>query len=114
MQQLTPDQQRQVAAELRAERKIQAIKLYREFTDVGLKEAKDAVEAMEAAGLTSDLSPGTQAVFPSSPAAGGVDDATRRQIAGMVPLRAEDPGDQAMARKDGGRAGRGKGPRRTA
>lgn len=32
---------------LRAERKIQAIKLYREITGAGLKEAKDAVEAME-------------------------------------------------------------------
>jgi ribosomal protein L7/L12 len=33
---------------LQAGRKIEAIKVYREATGVGLKEAKDAVEAMEA------------------------------------------------------------------
>ena len=32
---------------LKAGRKIEAIKAYREATDVGLKEAKDAVEALE-------------------------------------------------------------------
>lgn len=32
---------------LRAGRKIEAIKRYREVTGVGLREAKDAVEAME-------------------------------------------------------------------
>ncbi|MEU1528238.1 ribosomal protein L7/L12 [Streptomyces fagopyri] len=37
----------QVAALARDGRKIQAIKAYREFTGVGLKEAKDAVERME-------------------------------------------------------------------
>ncbi|MFG2476684.1 ribosomal protein L7/L12 [Streptomyces fagopyri] len=37
----------QVAALVRDGRKIQAIKAYREFTGVGLKEAKDAVERME-------------------------------------------------------------------
>jgi hypothetical protein len=31
-----------------AQRKIEAIKLYREQTDLGLKEAKDAVEALAA------------------------------------------------------------------
>jgi ribosomal protein L7/L12 len=36
-----------VAELLREGRKIEAIKLYREQTGVGLKEAKDAVEAME-------------------------------------------------------------------
>ena len=39
---------------LRAGQKIEAIKLYREIFGVGLKEAKDAVEAMEA-GLGADL-----------------------------------------------------------
>ncbi|WP_442877600.1 ribosomal protein L7/L12 [Dactylosporangium sp. AC04546] len=34
--------------ELQAGRKIQAIKLYREATGAGLKEAKDAVEALAA------------------------------------------------------------------
>lgn len=36
-----------VRAELAAGRKIQAIKLYREEHGVGLKEAKDAVEALQ-------------------------------------------------------------------
>jgi ribosomal protein L7/L12 len=44
---LGADWQSQVEAELRAGRKINAIKLYREATNLGLKEAKDAVEAME-------------------------------------------------------------------
>lgn len=79
-----PEQQRQIAVEIRAERKIQAIKLYREFTHSGLKEAKDAVEAMEAGGLPSDLSPGTQGVFRTSDPSGGVDESTRRQLAAMV------------------------------
>lgn len=38
----------QVLAEVAAGKKIQAIKTYREATGVGLKEAKDAVEALEA------------------------------------------------------------------
>ncbi|MCP2327275.1 ribosomal protein L7/L12 [Hamadaea flava] len=38
----------EVAALLAEGKKIQAIKLYRELTGVGLKEAKDAVEAMAA------------------------------------------------------------------
>lgn len=37
-----------VRAALRDGNKIEAIKLYRELTGVGLKDAKDAVEAMEA------------------------------------------------------------------
>jgi ribosomal protein L7/L12 len=41
------DWRAQVEAEIRANRKINAIKLYRESTNVGLKEAKDAVEEME-------------------------------------------------------------------
>ncbi|MFD1273494.1 ribosomal protein L7/L12 [Streptomyces kaempferi] len=36
-----------MAALVRDGKKIQAIKEYREFTGVGLKEAKDAVERME-------------------------------------------------------------------
>lgn len=42
------DQFADVRAYLRAGKKIQAIKVYRELTGVGLKEAKDAVERMEA------------------------------------------------------------------
>ena len=38
----------QINAEIGAGRKINAIKLYREFTDVGLKEAKEAIEAIMA------------------------------------------------------------------
>lgn len=85
MHQLTPDQQRQVAAEIRAGRMIQAIKLYRECTGVGLKEAKDAVEAMDPDAPPADLTPGTQSVFPASTAGtAGVDATTRRQLAAMV------------------------------
>jgi hypothetical protein len=41
------DWKAQVEAEIRANRKINAIKLYREATSLGLKEAKDAVEEIE-------------------------------------------------------------------
>jgi ribosomal protein L7/L12 len=44
----TTEQQKQLDAMLFAGQKISAIKLYREWTNVGLKEAKDAVEAREA------------------------------------------------------------------
>lgn len=43
-----PDAFGEVRAHLRAGKKIQAIKIYRELTGTGLKEAKDAVERMEA------------------------------------------------------------------
>lgn len=39
----------EITAELRAGRKINAIKLYREATNLGLKEAKDAVDGIETA-----------------------------------------------------------------
>ncbi|MEU2429162.1 ribosomal protein L7/L12 [Streptomyces sp. NPDC007861] len=39
-----------VAALVREGRKIEAIKVYREITDAGLKEAKDAVDRIEAGG----------------------------------------------------------------
>jgi ribosomal protein L7/L12 len=42
---ITPE----IAAAIRAGRKIEAIKLYRQAHGVGLKEAKDAVDAYEAA-----------------------------------------------------------------
>ena len=44
---LSLDQVMQINAKIVAKRKIEAIKLYREFTGLGLKEAKDAVEAIE-------------------------------------------------------------------
>lgn len=44
-----PDSYAEVRASLANGRKIEAIKLYRELTGVGLKEAKEAVEAMMAA-----------------------------------------------------------------
>src|SRR5688500_20320732 len=43
---LSDSQLAEIQAEIFAGRKIQAIKLYREATNEGLKEAKDAVEAM--------------------------------------------------------------------
>ncbi len=50
-----PDEfEAQLLAELQAGRKIPAVKLYREKTRVGLKEAKDAVEQLAAKhGVTS-------------------------------------------------------------
>lgn len=47
MSQLTEQQKQAISAEIAGGRKIEAIKLYREATGVGLKEAKDAVEGME-------------------------------------------------------------------
>jgi ribosomal protein L7/L12 len=44
---LSQEQVAQINAEIAAKRKINAIKLYREFTGEGLKEAKEAVEAIE-------------------------------------------------------------------
>jgi hypothetical protein len=44
---LSDEQGQQVLNEITAGHKIQAIKLYRQFTNVGLKEAKDAVEEIE-------------------------------------------------------------------
>ena len=44
---LTELQTEEIATALAAGQKIQAIKLYREYTGTGLKEAKDFVEALE-------------------------------------------------------------------
>lgn len=44
---LPDDAVRQINTALFAGRKIEAIKLYREFTGQGLKESKDFVEALE-------------------------------------------------------------------
>lgn len=45
---LTDSQRNQINGLLQRGSKIEAIKIYRESTGVGLKEAKDAVEAIEA------------------------------------------------------------------
>lgn len=45
---LSPDQQNQIDALLFGRQKLQAIKLYRDWTHAGLKEAKDAVDGREA------------------------------------------------------------------
>ena len=44
----TTDQWQQIQAALFANRKIQAIKIYRQATGTGLKEAKDAMDAYDA------------------------------------------------------------------
>ncbi len=44
----------QIMEEIRGGRKIQAIKLYRDWTGVGLKEAKDAIDAVDAGGVPND------------------------------------------------------------
>lgn len=54
MNPLPPD----VLAALRAGHKIDAIRLMREATGLGLKEAKDAVEAFESGQAPHALSPG--------------------------------------------------------
>jgi ribosomal protein L7/L12 len=61
----------EVAALLRQRKKIHAIKLVRERTGIGLKEAKDAVEALEATGrlrLPGDTQELTKAYRPGEPA----------------------------------------------
>lgn len=45
--QLSPEIEQQVREALYAGNKIAAIKVYREGSDLGLKESKDAVEALE-------------------------------------------------------------------
>ena len=47
MNQLTEQQRQAINADIFGGRKIEAIKLYREATGVGLKEAKDTVDGME-------------------------------------------------------------------
>ncbi|HEX5323551.1 MAG TPA: ribosomal protein L7/L12 [Capsulimonadaceae bacterium] len=44
---IPPGPMAEIESEIRQGKKINAIKVYREQTGVGLKEAKDAVEAME-------------------------------------------------------------------
>lgn len=57
---------KRVREEMFAGNKIQAIKLYREQTGVGLKEAKDAVEKLEA-----ELRASSPELFAKPPASGG-------------------------------------------
>jgi ribosomal protein L7/L12 len=49
MPELTDDQINAIASEIATDRKINAIKLYREFTGVGLAEAKAAIDQFRAA-----------------------------------------------------------------
>ena len=44
---ISSDQEHQIKELIAKGQKIAAVKLYRELTNVGLKEAKDAVEAIE-------------------------------------------------------------------
>ena len=48
MNHLTPAQRQTIMNHLRDDRKIQAIKLFREYTGTGLREAKNAVEQLQA------------------------------------------------------------------
>ncbi len=50
MQTLSQAQLQEIEGQIRAGRKIEAIKLFREYTGTDLKEAKDAVERIEAEG----------------------------------------------------------------
>ena len=46
MEELTDDQRSQILDAIRSHQKIEAIKLYREWTGLGLKESKDFIEAL--------------------------------------------------------------------
>ncbi len=63
---LTDAQLNAIADALRSGQKIEAIKLHREATGLGLKEAKDAIEAIEA-----DLRAKFPEQFPAKPAGKG-------------------------------------------
>jgi ribosomal protein L7/L12 len=54
---LSPDKQAAIVSLLRNGRKIEAIKLYREETGLGLAESKEAVEALESTGETRSTGP---------------------------------------------------------
>jgi len=49
---LTPDERNAVIGAIRRGNKIEAIRIYREATGLGLAESKDAVEAMESSGAS--------------------------------------------------------------
>lgn len=79
---LTLQQEQEVRAEIDAGRLIEAIKRFREFTGAGLKEAKDAVDAMRASpGYTASTgAPATQGVFTSELGTPRLDPSTRDEI----------------------------------
>jgi ribosomal protein L7/L12 len=54
---LTPEKRNAVIGAIRRGQKIEAIKIYREATGLGLAESKDAVEAMETSGDTQGNGP---------------------------------------------------------
>ncbi len=68
-QPLSDEQWAQIKAALNGGRKIEAIKLYREATGVGLKEAKDAIDALDAEMRKNGAS--TPASVSSSPSKTG-------------------------------------------
>lgn len=72
-----PPSEPQVRARLAAGDKIGAIKLYRKFTGLGLKEAKDAVDAMEAGRSLPSLA-------TSAPHADGIDPTADPEIRSLV------------------------------
>lgn len=51
---LSPEAEEEVRAALASRRKIEAIKIYREATGLGLKESKEAVEAMQRGAAPND------------------------------------------------------------
>ncbi len=64
---LPPEVEEQVRAALAARKKIEAIKIFREATGLGLKESKEAIEAIQR-GTTPATTPG-----PSSGSRPGVE-----------------------------------------
>ena len=64
---LSPEVEEEVRAALASRRKIEAIKIYREATGLGLKESKEAVEAMQRGAAPANSS------GPPSPSRPGVE-----------------------------------------
>jgi len=61
---LTPERRAAVIALMRQGKKIEAIKIYREATGLGLAESKDAVEALEDSGATYGNAPNFETRTP--------------------------------------------------
>ena len=61
---ISPEKRAAVIASMRQRKKIEAIKIYRDATGLGLAESKDAVEAMQSSGETQGNGPTYEARTP--------------------------------------------------
>lgn len=78
MTNLSTFQEKQIRDLVDVDKKIAAIKLYREYTGAGLREAKEAIEALEA---------NAPIKFPSPPQAGKPDPVLRNRIERLLAER---------------------------